>query len=762
MSIKRSKHFFENDFIETVGEVSEETYPQLSENKDLRFIGKKISRYDGYNKVSGKAKYTFDIDLPNMVHATILRSPFPNAIIKKIDLSEAKKIEGFIDVLTFENTKDYKWYGESSKLFDPHVRYEGDEVACIVAETPRAAQKAAAKIKINYDELPFEIDAEHSLNNTELKIHDSGNLSRGKPDVYERGNLSAGFKQAEVKVEDTYTTSIVIHNPTEVHCSVAVWEGKKLKIWDSTQGVFEVRKTIAKSLKMNEDDVQVIKEFMGGGFGSKLEAGKYTLMAALLSRKIKRPVKLLLNRKEMNLAVGNRPDSKQKLKIGVKKDGTITAFEHYSIANVGAYPAGGGCSWPARTMYQIPNIKTTDYSVFTNTGRARAFRAPGHVQGMYALDSIMDDAAYKIGMDPLEFRLKNYAEKDQVWGGPYSSKMLKEAYKIGAEKIGWEDRNKIPGERKGYIQTGIGMASQIWWGGGGPPAHANIKITKDGIIHVYSGTQDLGTGTYTIISQVTAEILDVPLNKIRVHIGDTATTPYGPSSGGSTTAASITPAVRDAAEKMKKKLFSAASALTNIPEEKIVFNNGKFFSDSKKIIDIDEIAQKVETDSLFTKGSREENVKGIVVQTFGTQFAKVEVDTLTGIVKVKKIVAAHDIGRTLNRQTLENQFHGGIMQGIGFALMEERIMDDYTGKMLNANMHDYKIPTMLDAPPEIEVVIVSKMDKLANNMGVKGIGEPAIIPTAGAIANAVYNAIGVRIKNLPITPDKVINALYKN
>ncbi len=534
-----------------------------------------------------------------------------------------------------------------------------------------------------------------------------------------------------------------------------------MKIWDSTQGVFEVRKTISESLGMNEEDVQVIKEYMGGGFGSKLEAGKYTLMAALLSKKINKPVKLILDRKEMNLAVGNRPDSKQTLKIGVKKDGSITALEHYSIANVGAYPAGGGCSWPARTMYKIPNLKTTDYSVFTNTGRGRPFRAPGHVQGMYALDSIIDDVSYKIGMDPLEFRLINYAEKDQVWGGSYSSKKLREAYKIGAEKIGWKNRNKTPGEGDGFVKSGIGMASQIWWGGGGPPAHANIKITKNGIIHVYSGTQDLGTGTYTIISQVVAEILDVPLNIIKVHIGDTATTPYGPSSGGSTTAASISPAVRDAAEKMKKKLFSGASALTNISEEKLKYKNGQFLSDSKKIIGIKEIVEKVETDSFLTKGSREENVKGIVVQTFGAQFANVEVDTLTGIIKVKKIVAAHDIGRTLNRQTLENQFHGGIMQGLGFALMEERIMDEYTGKMLNTNMHDYKLPTMMDTPPEIEIEIVSEIDELANNMGVKGIGEPAIIPTAGAIANAVYNAIGVRIKNLPITPDKVINALYK-
>lgn len=761
MSIKRSKFFFEEDFIEKVGEVSDENYKQLPPNKDLKFIGKKIPRYDGYKKVSGKAIYTYDINLPDMVFGKILRSTIPHAKIKSLDLSKAKNTDGVLEILTFENTQEYNWYGESSKLFDQTVRYEGDEIACVCAITQKIAEEAAKKIIVSYEKLPFEIDAEKSLKSENLKIHESGNISREKPDEYSRGNIDQGFEQSEIIIEDTYTTQIAIHNPTEVHCSVVNWEGGKLKIWDSTQAVFEVRNNIAKSLGMNEENVQVIKEFMGGGFGGKLEAGKYTLMAAILSKKFNKPVKIVLDRKEMNLSVGNRPDSKQTLKIGLKKDGTILALSHNSIANVGSYPSGGGCSWPARSMYQIPNVKTIDYSVFTNTGRARAFRAPGHVQGTFALDSIIDDAAEKIGMDPLEIRLKNYADKDQVWGASYSSKMLKEAYKIGAEKIGWSERNKIPGNGNNYIKTGIGMASQIWWGGGGPPAHANMKISKDGLVNIYSGTQDIGTGTYTFMSQIAAEILELPLSKIKVHLGNTDY-PFGPSSGGSTTAPSISPAVRDAAEKMKKKLISAVSAVINKNEDEIKYSSGIFYSDNKKIMSIEDIAKQVDPEILFTKGSREENIKGIAVQTFGAQFAKVEVDILTGNVKVKKIVAAHDTGRTLNRQTLENQFHGGIMQGLGFALTEERIMDEDHGKMLNANMHDYKIPTMLDAPEEIEIIIVNEMDDQANNMGVKGIGEPAIIPTAAAIANAVYNAIGVRIKSLPITPDKILNALYKN
>ncbi|MCB0730088.1 MAG: xanthine dehydrogenase family protein molybdopterin-binding subunit [Ignavibacteriae bacterium] len=759
MAIKKSKHFFEDELIETIGEVSEEIYEQLPNNKDLNYIGKKISRYDGYEKVSGKAKYTFDIKLPNMAYAKILRSDLPNAKIKSIDISIAKNLKGVLEILTYQNIDDIDFYGENGKLLDQHVKHEGDEVACIVAESEKIAETASKLIQVQYEKLGFSTSIEQSTRDNSVKIYDWGNIRNGKPDEYERGNVEEGFLQSDFIVEDTFTTEVVIHHPTEVHCSVVNWEGDKLIIYDSTQGIFEIKKSVSEYLKISEDKVQVIKKYMGGGFGSKLEAGKYTVLAAILSKKINRPVRLAVDRKEMSLATGNRPDSIQHLKVGVKKDGTLMAMTHEAKAAVGAYPTGGGCSWPFKQIYLCPNVKTIDFSVITNTGKARPFRAPGHVQGTFGLDSIIDDAAYKIGMDPLEFRLKNYAEKDQVWGAEYTSKLLREAYKEGAEKINWERRNKVPGSGNGFKKRGIGMATQIWWGGGGPPAHANIEIKNDGSVIVYSGTQDIGTGTYTIISQVAAEILEIPIQKIEVILGDTDKTPYGPSSGGSTTAPSISPAVRDAAEKMKRKLISASAAILNVDEKELFYSLGSVSDKSKtNKLSFTEIAANLKGQKLFAEGSREENLKGYVAQTFGAQFAEVEVDTLTGFVKVLKIVAAHDIGRTLNRQTLENQFHGGIIQGLGMALMEERIMDSDFGKMLNTNLHDYKIPTMLDIP-EIEVIIVSEADVKANNMGVKGIGEPAIIPTPGAISNAVYNAIGVRVKSLPITPNKILKAL---
>lgn len=759
MSIKKSKHFFEEGLIETIGEVSENSYEPMPENKKLNVIGKKNPRYDGYDKVSGKAIYTFDISLKNMAYARILRSSKPNAKIKSIDLSKAMKMDGVLDIITYNDVSNIEWYGGNSKLLDRHVRYEGDEIAFVSAETEKIALEAIKNIRIEYEELGFSTNSEESLRENAYQNYEWGNIIDGKPSEYERGNVEEGFKESDFIVEDVFSTQVVIHNPTEVHCSAVEWKNGKLTVWDSTQGVFSVRKGIAGALNIDQEDVRVIKKYMGGGFGSKLETGKYTVLAALSSKKLKRPVKVVLDRREMNLAVGNRPDSIQKLKVGVKSDGLLIAMSHESQASVGAYPSGGQCSWPLKTMYKCPNVKTADYSLITNTGKARPFRAPGHVQGVFGLDSIIDMAAEKVGMDPLEFRLLNYAEKDQVWGAEYTSKLLREAYHAGAENIGWHRRNKIAGSGEGYIKTGMGMASQIWWGGGGPPAHAKIEITKNGKITVYSGTQDLGTGTYTIIAQVAAEVLDVDFNMISVVIGDTDLTPYGPSSGGSVTAASITPAVRDAAEKMRGKIISASATILDEKEQNIVFSNGRLVAKNKsKEIMLNELIESLDTKKLTTDGAREENLEGFITQSFGAQFAEVSVDTLTGVVKVNKVVAAHDIGRTLNKQTLENQFHGGIMQGIGFALMEERILDNNSGRVLNPNMHEYKIPTILDMP-NIEVIIVSEKDDKANNMGVKGIGEPAIIPTAGAIANAVYNAIGVRIKSLPITPDKVINAL---
>lgn len=758
--IVTSKYIFEDQLVETLAEVPTEEVDKWLPGQQLNIVGKPMPRVDGYDKVSGTAQYTFDISLPNLAFARTLRSPLPHAKIKKIDISKAKNLPGVLAILTHENTPQISWYS-GSFLFDPRVRYQGDEVACIAAESERIADEAIKLIAVEYEPLPFVIDPEKAMQPDAPKIVAEGNISGGKPAIYQRGDLEQGFAEADAIVEDTFTTQIAVHNPAEVHCSVVNWDGNHLTIWDSTQAIFGVRDEVAASLDLPTSQVRVIKKYMGGAFGSKLEAGKYTVMAALLAREIGRPVKIALDRNEMNLAVGNRPDSIQKLKVGAKKDGALTAMSHYSIAAVGPYPAGGGCSWPFRTVYQCANVRSEEYSVLINAGPERPMRAPGHVQGTFAMDSIIDEIAEKVGMDPLEFRLKNYADVDQVFNAPYTSKKLREAYEHGSKAIGWQRRNKVPGSNPGPIKTGIGMATQIWWGGGAPPAYATLKLNRDGSAVVLCGTQDLGTGTYTFIAQVAAEVLEIPIDKIQVILGDTATCPYAPASGGSMTAPSVSPAVRDAAEQMKAKLISGAAAILETDQKQLIYRKGIITSksDTQKAMPISDVVRRMREHVLVTTGARGANPQGYTTNSFGAQFAEVAVDTDTGQVKVLKIVAAYDIGRVLNRMTLENQVHGGIMQGISFALMEERIIDEYTGKVLTTNLHNYKMPTIMDTP-EIEVIIVSDADPLNSNTGVKGVGEPAIIPTAGAIANAIYNAIGVRIKKLPITPDKLLTALY--
>lgn len=758
--IIKTKYFLEENFVESLAEVPTRDEMPWGADKKLSVVGKPLSRIDGYDKVSGSATYAFDVQLPNMAHARTLRCPHPHARIKSINVDKAKKLPGVLAILTHENAAEIPWYGESSALFDPHLRYEGDEVACVVAETEALAEESLGLIEVQYEKLPFVIDSGKAMQENAPKIHESGNVVGGKPSKYQRGDLETGFADAEVTVEDEYRTQVAIHHPTEPHCSVVNWKGDHLTVWDSTQAVFSVRDRVAESLGIPASQVRLIKKFMGGGFGSKLEAGKYTVMAALMARQIGRPVKIALDRREMNLAVGNRPNSVQKLKVGAKKDGSLTAMTLMSHGAAGAYPAGAGCSWPLRTMYKCPNIRTEEYSVFINAGRARPWRAPGHVQGTFALDSILDDVAEKLGMDPIEFRLKNYAEVDQTSDLPYSSKRLREAYEQGSKAIGWSRRNKQPGSGTGSRKRGIGMASQIWWGAGTPPAYATLKLNRDGSAHVLCGTQDIGGGTYTIIAQVAAEVLEIPVDKVQVTLGDTDACPYAPLSGGSLTAASVTPAVRNAAEQMKAKLLSGAATILEVAESQLKYAKGAISSteDSSKQIPISEVVSKMHEQVMLTTGARAANPDKYAINSFGAQFADVEVDIDTGKIRVHKIVAAHDIGRTLNRKTMENQFHGGIIQGLGFALMEERVIDGATGKVLTVNMHDYKMPTVMDTP-EIEVIIVSDSDPLINNMGVKGIGEPAIIPTAGAIANAVYNATGVRVKSLPMTPDKVLMAL---
>ncbi len=752
----RDRRFFEDSMSERIAEVPEQDVAPLAE-PEPRQLGKAAVRYDAYAKVCGTALYTVDRQLKQGLTARILRCPHPHARLKSIDTRVAERLPGVAAVLHAGNTPAISWYGDSF-LFDRHLRYQGDEVAVVAATSAAVADEDLGLIRVDYEELPFETRTMEAFRDGAPTYHDDGALVNGRPATGGRGEVDQALADADAVVEIAFTTEVDVHNPTEPHNSVVAWEGDQLTVYDSTQGIYAVRDQLAETLDMPASSIKVVMPAMGGGFGSKLELGKHTVMAAILAKRTGRPVALALDRREMNLSVGNRPDSVQRLKAGGTRDGKLTVLETDSYGMVGAHRSGAWMNWPLLTMYDCPNVRFTHRSIYTNLGRARPFRAPGHPQGTFALDGIIDELAAALGVDPLAFRLANMAERDQGRDQPYTSKKLEECYRRGAEAIGWaQRRNAVPGTGDGPVKRGIGMASQIWGGGGGPPGGVTVVLNRDGSVRVVSGTQDIGTGTNTILQQTVAEGLEIPLERIAVTVGRTAGAPYGPLSGGSQTAPTMTPAAWVAATEIKDALLAGVAVAADMPVAELSYADGTIRGGGETW-NLTEAMRLMGEQTLVRTGLRPANPEGMAINSFGAQFAEVEVDVETGRVRVVKIVAAHDIGRPLNRRLLENQFHGGIMQGLGMALMEERVVDDNTGRVASVNFLDYKIPLVTDTP-EIEIIIPENIDTVANNLGVKGIGEPPIIPTAGAIANAVHNATGVRMTALPLTPDRVLSAL---
>lgn len=748
---------FEGQFYEkTIVIEGEDATPWVSD-RAFTIVGKPQTRVDGVERVTGSAKFTHDIRLPGMLYGKILRSPHPHARLVKLDTSRAEKLAGVRLVLSHQNTPELPWKGGQTRLFDTTLRYAGDEVAAVIADDEEICEDALELIDVEYEELPFVLDPEEALQKNAPRVHPEGNLVGGKPEVYERGEVARGFEEAEVAVELTFRTQTALHNCLETHGSVAHWEGDSLTIWDSTQHIFGVRDQVAQASGLPKHRVRVIKQYMGGGFGSKNQAGKYTVMAALAAKQVGRPVAILLDRHEENLAAGNRPSSIQTVRIGAQHDGTLTAIEHRSIVNVGAYAGGGPSpSGPTRRLYRCANLRSEDRFVRTNLGPFSAFRAPGYVEGTFALESAMDELAAKLGMDPLELRLKNYAEIDPVTSRPYTTKGLRQAYETGAELIGWASRNEVK-ERESTPtrKVGFGLASQIWSGSGGPPAYALVKINPDGTAVVITGTQDIGTGTKTALAQIAAEVLHFPISSVRVELGDTQWGIYSPLSAGSMTLASVGPAVRAAAEDAREQLIDIGAQLLDVPSDSLEIEGGAFVYQGKRT-PVAQIYQQLGDFMITGKGARGPNPQDKNINTFGAQFAHVEVDTETGHVHVHKIVAVHESGRVINPLAIGSQLEGGVIQGLGFALTEQRLEDEKLGLVINANLEGYKIPTVYDVP-DIEAQMVDLPDPEANNLGVKGVGEPPIIPTAAAIANAVADALGARICELPITPDRVLN-----
>ena len=716
-------------------------------------LGQRIPRLDARPKASGEARYSMDVRLPGMLHGRILRSPYAAATVKSIDLVPARTMPGVKAALVLTEP------GEK-------VRFAGQEIAAIAADSPERADDALRAILVAYDPRPFVVGidaaekpdaplvfdtkAETKASAGDVEERAKGLARKGNvvgPRTSGKGDVEAGFKESDAIVEATYVTQVQVHSALEPHGLVAQWEGENLNVWASTQAIFVTRDELAETLKIPASRVRVVTEYMGGGFGAKFGPRIEGVAAARLAKEAGAPVKLFLDRKEEQTTGGNRPSSIQTIKAGATKDGKLKAL-HLVVHGTGGTNGGTGTSGPAKNIYECPNLKVEEYDVFTNAGPSAAFRAPGHPQGAFALEATMDALARKLGMDPLEFRMKNDP-----------SEVRREEFRIGAEKIGWKTRDGRRSTKDPAIVRGVGMGAAVWYNTGSAGPRATVTLNKDGSAEVEHGVQDLGTGARTVVAIVAAEELGLPLEKVAVRIGDTRM-PFGPSSGGSKTTPCSAPTIRRAAYQAKRGLAAVAAKQWKVPAESVGVEGGfvSVSGDASKRISWSEACKLFPSSGFSATADRAENNEGAWKRfVAGAQFAEVEVDTETGKVRVERIVAVHDCGLAVNALTTESQIQGGVIQGVSYALFEDRVLDPGSGRMLNPNVEEYKIAGSLDCP-DIETVVLPVWEGV-NNTQSTGIGEPATVPTAAAIANAVSHAIGAPITRLPITPEVVLAAV---
>jgi len=726
--------------------------PALAPNDQLKHIGRRVSRQDGRFKTTGAAKYPSDTHLPNMLHGKFLSSSVPHARVTSIDTSRAEKHPGVRAVHVIENDLLSAQVLDKTKEVQskyPVIRYSGQPIAAVAAISPDAAQEAVSLIKVQYEELPFVLGADEARKPSAAKVFpapaaqaeteggggggakvpQNGNV-RG-PERKDTGEVAKGFAVSDVTVEGEFRTQVQTHSALETHGVVADWKPDMLTVHASTQSTSSVRDELAAIFKLPKSKVRVLTEYMGGGFGAKFGAGNVGVVAVHLSRKAGAPVKLFSDRKEEHWTGGNRPDSQQRIKIGATKDGKLQAIEFtsYGTAGVGT---GAGTAGPSQNMYKCANLKTEEYDVFTNASPGTAFRAPGHPPGCFALEQAMDELAEKLGMDAVALRDVN----DE-------SPQRREERRIGAERFGWKEKFRKPNSDAGPIKHGVGFAQAVWYRIVNMDSGVEVRINRDGSVEALSAVQDIGGGIKTVIAQVVAEELGIEPESVQVTIGDTVSPP-GPPSGGSMTTTSITPAVRNAAYKAKQQL---------IDQVKPALKGADPASLSLK-----QLAGKLPIEMVTATARRSpEYGKREGIFLGGVQFAEVTVDTETGIVKVEHVLAVHDCGRPMNILQLESQVNGGILQGISYALYENRRLDRNTGIMVNPNLEQYKVLGSKETPTIDVHVIEHYLARSSTDAG--GIGEPATIPTAAAIANAFYNATGARIRELPITPARVLTAL---
>lgn len=705
-----------------------------------RFVNTKIPRADGPAKTTGTAKYTHDIKVPNMAHARFITSPHAHARITSIDTAAAKEVPGVLLAVAFKDL---------TPNFDNEPRYEGQPVAVVAAKTPDAAEEAARAVKIEWEVLPHVVTAEDALKPDAPQIFGGGarggargggggrggGAQQGSPDA-----VLDAVKASDVSVEATYTTNIVHHCCLETHSVVVDYAGgDSATIYCSSQDTAAVAGNDAtRELGLPAGKVVGIVHHMGGGFGSKFGLGIVGQWALRVSKQLKQPVKLVMTRREEFLAAGNGPGSIQSFKAGANKDGTLNAVH----ALQKALPGIGRSGIAAQPyQYKSAHVYREQATVNTNEDSSVAMRAPGHPQACFAMESLMDELAYKLEMDPVEFRKKNVP--DPAWVRQLT---------VGAKAIGWENRNKTPGKSAdgSHLVRGMGCGIGAWGGGGRRGCIVTVNVNQDGSVTVQNASQDLGTGTRTYVRTIVAEELGLEYQDVQEEIGDTRFT-NGVSSGGSTTSASLAPAVKTAAYNARTEIAKRVAPLLGAQPDAVLFKDRQILGAGKSL-SWKQACAALPANGLSVRGEWSANLAGNGAH--GASFAEVEVDMETGHVKVVKMAHVQDGGLILNRLAAESQINGGMIQSLGMALYETRVMDPTLGVMVNPTFNDYKLPGCLEIPELIPII-----DDGDERNVVIGIAEPANIPGVGAIANAVYNATGIRIRDLPITPDKILNAL---
>jgi xanthine dehydrogenase YagR molybdenum-binding subunit len=732
------------------------------------YIGTATSRVDGRAKVTGEAKYAGEFNASGLAYGSVVESAIAKGRIVRIDTSEARRVGGVLDVLTHENRPrmadvDKAWKDDVAPeegspfrpLYDDRIMFSGQPIALVLAEDWETAKYAASLVRIEYEKQPSVTDL--------YKQRDQAFVVK-KPDK-PHGDAGRAFAAADVRHEAEYFIPTEHHNPMELFAATVMWDGGgKLTVYDKTQGVQNVQRYLCSVFDRKSDDLRVVSPYVGGAFGAGLRPQYEVVLAVLGALALERSVRLVLTRQQM-YGLGYRPATIERLALGARKDGTLDAITHEAIAVTSQYEdfARNDTGWAA-LLYKSANAKYVHKLARLDVPTSSDMRAPGAATGVYALESAMDELAVALKIDPVELRLRCYSDRDQNEDVPYTSKALRECYRQGAEAFGWSKRKAEPRSmRDGSDLVGWGMATGVWEALQ-MPAAARIVLTANGHAEVSCAASDIGTGTYTIMAQVAADTLGLPIENITIKLGD-STLPQAPVEGGSWMAATASHAIAATAEEIRKELLNMAkamnhSALAGAKLEDVTLTDGKLVSkqdpsravsiaDAMRHGAIDRI-EKEKTNSFPEDTSHARNTHSAV-------FAEVKVDEQLGVIRVTRVVSAIAGGRILNLKTAHSQIMGGVVWGIGMALHEETVYDHRFGRIMNANIAEYHVPVNADVQ-DIRVIFVDEPDSLVNPMGIKGLGEIGIVGVAAAIANAVYHATGKRIRDLPITLDKLQRA----